>query len=86
MSRDQAKSLLNPIMRQYAGREATDAEVDAFLPSVQSAFNANPEGFAGDQYTIDWVKGRLPQEVGALQAATDYYDVIRAVLGGGGIG
>lgn len=86
LSRDQAKALLNPIMRQYAGREATDGEVDAYLPAAQGAFNKDPEGFSGEQFTIDWVKGRLPQEVGSLQAATNYYDVIRSVLGGGGIG
>lgn len=86
MSRGQAKALLNPVMREYAGREASEGEVDAFLPAAQSAFNQDPEGFAADQFTIDWVKGRLPQEVGSLQAATNYYDVIRAVLGGGGGG
>lgn len=83
MSKDQAKAMLNPVMRELAGREATEEEVNSFVGAAQAAFNANPDGWAPEQYTIDWVKTRVPQGVGTYQAATTYYDAVMSVLGGG---
>lgn len=78
---DQAKFLLNQTMQKYVGREATDAEFGSFLGQIKGA--AGSADFDAQQYAIDWVKNRAPQETGSYQAATQYYDVIRQVIGGG---
>jgi len=68
-------------MKEYVGREATDGEVNAFLPAIRGA--ASSSDFDAQQFTIDWVKLRLSGEVGTFQAATNYYDVVMQVLGRG---
>jgi hypothetical protein len=73
-------------MKEYAGREATPEEQAAFLTAVRSA--AGSSDFDASQFAIDWVRGgqggARSAEVGAFQAATDYYSVIQQLISGGG--
>ncbi len=78
---DTAKALLNRAMLEVAGREATDAEFAAFLPAIKSAAT-NPDNFDAQQFTLSYVRGLVPQEAGEYQAATNYYQVLLATLGG----
>jgi len=82
VSAGQATQFLNQYMRQYVGREATDAEIGAFTAAVNAA--AGRSDFDPQQFAIDWVKNRAPSEVGSFQAATDYYSAMMQVLGGAG--
>lgn len=81
---DQAKRILNQVMKQYAGREATDAELKAFLPAIRAV--AASDDFDATQFTTDWVRGgsngARSGEVASYQAGTDYYSVVQQLIGG----
>lgn len=81
---DQAKRILNQVMKEYAGREATDVELKAFLPAIRAV--AGSDDFDATQFTTDWVRGgsngARSGEVASYQAGTDYYSVVQQLIGG----
>lgn len=76
LSRSQAKMVLNQVMLDEVGREATDTEVDRFHGNLVASGTVDPT-----QYAIDWVRGVAGGEAATFQAATDYYQAMLAVLG-----
>lgn len=79
----QARVYLTQYMQKYAGREPNDAEAAAFVQAMNAA--AMDPNFSPQDFTIAWIRGRIPAETGTFMAATDYYSAIQSVLGGGGV-
>lgn len=79
------QALLTSVMQNEAGRDPTQAEVNAFF----SYFNGQGDTANPTQVATNWIRQNLGGQVGSYQAATTYYQAMLSVLGnpaGGSVG
>jgi hypothetical protein len=75
-SLSQTTAILNSVMLEEAGREATRDEAQQFHAAFSGAGEVDPSQFA-----TDWIRGVVGGEAASFQAATDYYQAMLSVLG-----
>lgn len=75
-SLSETTAVLNAVMIQEAGREATNSEAEQFNGAFNGAGEVDPTQFA-----IDWIRSVAGGEAASFQVATDYYTAMLQILG-----